>query len=324
MGALRDALHQARREGRCDLRGIGAATAAVSDADLEAMHDAGVRGLRFIEMPAPDGGGRYRGGVGVDQLVELAPRMRELGWHAQLWCQADDHAARLPELVRHGVPLVVDHMGSFRAEQGVAAPAFQRLLGLLSDGLIWVKLSLCRNSRLFPDYPDLRDFHDALVGANPQHLLWGSDWPHVRMGALAPDVGHLLDLFLAWTGDRALHKAILVDNPATLFGFEQQTESTRMPDVEMSVSRGIATVTLNRPPVHALTTALYERLAEIFEELGQSFDAHCAILTATGRRAFSRRQGPPRISRHDGRGGSRRRPPWRDARSRRFSTARSP
>jgi enoyl-CoA hydratase len=60
-----------------------------------------------------------------------------------------------------------------------------------------------------------------------------------------------------------------------------------MPDVEMSVSRGIATVTLNRPPVHALTTALYERLAEIFEDLGRSFDAHCAILTATGRRAFS-------------------------------------
>jgi predicted TIM-barrel fold metal-dependent hydrolase len=220
MGALQDALHQAKGEGRYDLRGIGAATADVRDADLTAMHDAGVRGLRFIEMPAPDGGGRYRGGVGVDQLVELAPRMRELGWHAQLWCQADDHAARLPELVRHGVPLVVDHMGSFRAEQGVAAPAFQRLLGLLSDGLIWVKLSLCRNSRLFPDYPDLRDFHDALVGANPQHLLWGSDWPHVRMGTLAPDVGHLLDLFLAWTGDRALHKAILVDNPATLFGFE--------------------------------------------------------------------------------------------------------
>jgi predicted TIM-barrel fold metal-dependent hydrolase len=224
MGALQDALHQAKGEGRYDLRGIGAATADVPDADLTAMHDAGVRGLRFIEMPAPDGGGRYRGGVGVDQLVELAPRMRELGWHAQLWCQADEHAARLPELVRHGVPLVVDHMGSFRAEQGVAAPAFQRLLGLLSDGLIWVKLSLCRNSRLFPDYPDLRDFHDALVGANPQHLLWGSDWPHVRMGTLAPDVGHLLDLFLAWTGDRALHKAILVDNPATLFGFEQRLE----------------------------------------------------------------------------------------------------
>jgi len=59
-----------------------------------------------------------------------------------------------------------------------------------------------------------------------------------------------------------------------------------MPDVEVSRSDGIAIITLNRPPVHALTTELYERLAEIFEELGQSLDVHCAIFTATGRRAF--------------------------------------
>jgi enoyl-CoA hydratase len=59
-----------------------------------------------------------------------------------------------------------------------------------------------------------------------------------------------------------------------------------MPDVEISLSDGIAVVTLDRPPVHALTTALYERVAEIFEGLGRSLDAHCAILTATGRRAF--------------------------------------
>jgi predicted TIM-barrel fold metal-dependent hydrolase len=217
--ALTDALRQARGSGRWTLRGIGAATAEVSDAGLHAMHDAGVRGLRFIEMPAPDGSGRYKGGVGVDHLHTLAPRMRELGWHAQLWCPAEEHAARLPALVRLGLPLVVDHMGSFTADQGVAAPAFQRLLGLLSDGLIWVKLSLCRNSRQFPDYPDLRAFHDALVRANPARLLWGSDWPHVRMGSLAPDVGHLLDVFRAWIGDAALERAILVDNPATLYDF---------------------------------------------------------------------------------------------------------
>jgi enoyl-CoA hydratase len=59
-----------------------------------------------------------------------------------------------------------------------------------------------------------------------------------------------------------------------------------MPDVEISLSDGIAVVTLDRPPVHALTTALYERIAGIFEGLGRSLDVHCAILTATGRRAF--------------------------------------
>jgi 2-pyrone-4,6-dicarboxylate lactonase len=222
--ALLDALRQARLSACPLIRGIATATDDVSDAELRAMHEAGVLGLRFSEMPAPDGRGRYSGSVGTDHLVALAPRMRELGWHAQVWAPADDHAARLPALVRLGIPIVVDHMGSFTAAQGVEAPAFQRLLGLLRDGLIWVKLSLCRNSRLVPDYPDLRDFHDALIDAGPARLLWGSDWPHVRMGSLAPDVGHLLDLFHAWTGDAAIHQAVLVDNPAVLFDFDSRLE----------------------------------------------------------------------------------------------------
>jgi 2-pyrone-4,6-dicarboxylate lactonase len=222
--ALADALRQSQRSNHRVVRGIGTATSTVSDPELHAMHEVGIRGLRFIEMPVPDGSGRYKGSVGADELPALAPRMRELGWQAQLWCPVEDHAARLPGLVRLGIPIVVDHMGSFTAAQGVTSPAFQRLLGLLSDGLIWVKLSLCRNSRLFPDYDDIRVFHDALVAANPSRLLWGSDWPHVRMGDLAPDVGHLLDLFQAWTGDPAIHKAVLVDNPAILFDFASATE----------------------------------------------------------------------------------------------------
>ena len=217
--ALIDALRQARASGRQQLRGIAAATSTVSDAALGDMNAAGVCGLRFIEMPAPDGSGRYPGSVSVDHLAALAPRMRELGWQAHLWSPIDDHVARLPELVRLGIPLVLDHMGSFKADLGVTAPAFQRLLALLRDGAIWVKLSLCRNSRLFPDYDDLRPFHDALVEANPARVLWGSDWPHVRMGDLAPDVGHLLDLLHAWTDDNT-RRRILVRNPAVLFGFD--------------------------------------------------------------------------------------------------------
>jgi len=222
--ALIDALGQARAQERGPLRGIAAATPDVSDATLRTMNDAGVCGLRFIEMPSPDGSGRYPGSVGVDQLTTLAPRIRELGWQAHLWCPIEEHAARLPELVRLGIPLVIDHMGSFEVDLGVTAPAFQALLAVLRDGAIWVKLSLCRNSRLFPDYDDLRPFHDALVEANPDRLVWGSDWPHVRMGSLAPDVGHLLDLLHAWT-DASIRERVLVHNPAVLFGFESRLES---------------------------------------------------------------------------------------------------
>ena len=67
--------------------------------------------------------------------------------------------------------------------------------------------------------PDAKSFHEALVGANPDRLVWGGDWPHPRMEEEMPDVGHLLDLFMAWTPDAAIRRRILVTNPQRLYGF---------------------------------------------------------------------------------------------------------
>jgi 2-pyrone-4,6-dicarboxylate lactonase len=213
------ALVDALNKGRGWLRGIAVATRAIGDGELDALHAAGVRGLRFIEMTDPRGG-RYGGSVGVDELRALAPRLRERGWHAQLWANAADHEALLPSLVPLGVPLVVDHMGNFPLDQGVSAAPFQRILKHLAASEIWVKLQVCRNSRLLPHYSDIRSFHDALVAANSHQLLWGSDWPHVRMAELTPDVGALIDLFHEWVGDETTRQRILVHNPHTLFGFD--------------------------------------------------------------------------------------------------------
>lgn len=214
-GALTDALRRAG--GRA--RGIGVATEQVSDTALAVMHEAGVRGLRFVEMRDPYSGGRYKGCVGVDQLKKLATRMAAFGWHAQLWARCADLAALLPGLIGLPVPLVLDHMACFDLARGVTDPDFEALIALLREGRIWVKLSVCRNSKAYPDYEDARPFHDALIRANPDRLLWGSDWPFVRMGDLAPDVGHLLDIFHAWVGDAELRRKILVDNPAALYEF---------------------------------------------------------------------------------------------------------
>jgi len=73
---------------------------------------------------------------------------------------------------------------------------------------------------IIPDYPDARPFHEALVNANPEQVMWGTDWPHPRLEKDMPDDGHLLDLFNAWTPDTALRRKILVENPARLYGFE--------------------------------------------------------------------------------------------------------
>lgn len=70
-----------------------------------------------------------------------------------------------------------------------------------------------------PDDPDARPFHEARVRANPEHLIWGSDWPHPRIEGEMPDAGRLLELFRQWTPDAGTRRLILVDNPARLYGF---------------------------------------------------------------------------------------------------------
>ena len=201
--------------GNGTLRGVMSADEAVTDATLATWHAAGVRALRFVEMQAPSGGGRYPGSIGVDALRALAPRLRELGWQAHLWASAAQFAELLPELIALRVPLVLDHLAM---PDGAADPAFGTVLQHLRDGDIWVKITLCRAHR-GAAVESLRPLQDALVAANPDRLLWGSDWPYVRM-APPPDAGAMLDLFLDWLGDASLARRILVENPRELFGFD--------------------------------------------------------------------------------------------------------
>lgn len=201
------------------LRGIGVADGSATREQLQQLHDGGIRGLRFVEVRDPQGQ-PYLGSVGVDQLLAMAPVMKAIGLHAQLWAPLDDYEQLLPPLLATGVPVVLDHMACLKTERGVGDPAFQSVLKALKAGEIWIKLSLCRVSKMAPGYADLKPFHDALVAANPQRLLWGSDWPFVRMGELSPDAGQLLDLFHDWVPDAATRRAILVDNPAALYGFD--------------------------------------------------------------------------------------------------------
>lgn len=203
------------------LRGIAVATRETSDAALGEMRRAGVRGLRFVEVPDPQGGGRYKGSVGLDELMLLAPRMQALGLHAQIWADCERIAADADMLTSLGVAVVVDHMGRPDVSRGMNDPSFARLVSLAAERRLWVKLSVCRTSKQFPDYEDARPLHDALIEAAPQRLLYGSDWPHVRMGALTPDAGHLVDLFDRWTeNDAALRRRIFVENPRELYGFD--------------------------------------------------------------------------------------------------------
>lgn len=113
---------------------------------------------------------------------------------------------------------MIDHLGSLAPARGDQDPAFQLLRGLLADGRLWMKLTLCRVGSA-PGYDNARFIHDAFVAANPDQVLWGSDWPFVRMGAAAPSADALVAVAQRWLGDDATRRKVWVDNPARLYGF---------------------------------------------------------------------------------------------------------
>ena len=199
------------------LRGVAITDTRIEPAVLRDWHKRGMRGLRFHLFPPG-----VRRGVGFDVFEVFRKTMADLGWVAQFFC---DHrlkalSAAAFKAISHEMPVIVDHLGMVPAERGVDDENFQALLKLVGDGHVHVKVSaVYRLSTQYPDYADARVLHDVLVRANPNRLMWGTDWPHPSIDAdVMPDDGHLLDLFYDWTPDEKTRRQILVDTPARLFG----------------------------------------------------------------------------------------------------------
>jgi 2-pyrone-4,6-dicarboxylate lactonase len=184
-------------------------------ATYEALHEKGVRGVRFSFA-------RHISGAPDFEAVRRAATIAApLGWHLDLYFEAEDlieYAGRLPEL---GVPIVIDHMARIKTAGSLAQPAFQILLALLRNEDIWVKISCAeRLSSTGQPYTDVVPFAQAVIEAAPDRVLWGTDWPHPNVPAeTMPNDGDLLDLLALYALDEAVRDRILVDNPARLYGF---------------------------------------------------------------------------------------------------------
>lgn len=194
------------------LRGIAVVSPDVTDAELEELAAAGVRGVRINVL--------FGGGVALEELERLAARIAPLGWHVQLLIDARTLPEIAPLIARLPVEVVFDHMGHVPVEEGVDNPGFQKLIGFLKDGKAWVKLSGAQRVSALPaKFDDTTPFARALVEAAPDRCVWGSDWPHVAFPHPMFNTTDLIDLMPVWVPDEAQRIAIFVTNPAKLYGF---------------------------------------------------------------------------------------------------------
>lgn len=200
------------------LRGVIVPASDSTDEQLDRWTAAGVRGVR-VNLLRKAGQAVYRNGIGLEQLQHLAPRLACRGWHVQVWIHAPDLPELAPALAKLGMPLVIDHMGRMNTDLGVDQPGFQALCRMLAEGRAWAKLSGAdRISLTGPPYADADAFALALIDANPEQLVWGSDWPHINyFTPPVPNDGLLLNRLARWLPDPQLRQRVLVDNPGRLY-----------------------------------------------------------------------------------------------------------
>jgi predicted TIM-barrel fold metal-dependent hydrolase len=209
-------------------RGVAVIDEKTSEGDLDAMERAGICGIRINLATV----GQTDPAIGRRRLQASIDRMKRRNWHIQMYT-SPAVIAGIKDLVQSSpVPVVFDHFGGAETALGLQQPGFTDLVELVKAGKAYVKISgAYRASTKAPDYPDLAPFAKALIAANADRIVWGSDWPHPNSnpppGRSATDLtpvfqvddGRLLNLLAAWAPDAAVRKKILVDNPARLYGF---------------------------------------------------------------------------------------------------------
>jgi len=199
------------RRHRDRLRGVAVVSPEVTDRELKMLHDAGVRGVRINVL--------FGGGIGLAAMERLAHRIKHLRWHMQFLVDVRALPELMPRMTQLPVPGVIDHLGHMPVDAGLDAPGFVALRRLVADHGYWVKLSgAYRISDRFQTFEDVTPFARALIEDAPEHMLWGSDWPHVSQIRM-PDTGRLRNLLADWAPDAETRRRILIDNPARLYGF---------------------------------------------------------------------------------------------------------
>lgn len=211
-----------------DARGVAVIDAKTPEAELDSMKAAGIRGIRINLATS----GVSDPSVGKQRLLAAIERMKSRDWHIQMFTSLPLVSSIKEVITSAPMPLVFDHFGGAIASMGTDQPGFSDLLDLVKTGKAYVKISgAYRASSQGPDYGDVEPLAKALIAANPDRIIWGTDWPHpdsvTPAGKKPTDVtplyqiddGRLLNQLAVWAPDAGIRKKILVDNAARLYGF---------------------------------------------------------------------------------------------------------
>ena len=206
-----------------DARGVAVIDGKTSEGELDAMGRAGVCGIRLNLAT----GGTSDPSVGRQRLQSAVERMKIRNWHIQIFTSLAMISAMKDLVAASPVPVVFDHFGGAQPELGVQQPGFAELVELVRSGKAYVKISIANGPRA--DYSGFVPLAQALIAANADRILWGTNWPHpdsaTRPGRKPTDLtplfqvddGRVLNLLPVWAPEPAIRKKILADNPARLY-----------------------------------------------------------------------------------------------------------
>lgn len=193
-------------------RGVAMVNENVTDAQLRALHDGGIRATRFITTA--------KGGPSLEHLPGVARKVAPYGWHIEMYVPPTVWPNVLPVVAALPVPVVFDHMGGMMANTPIDDPILRRILELLETGRCWTKLTGYRPSITGFPYADVAPLAKLFIRHALERCVWGTDWPHTNIEGYMPDDGDLLDQLGEWVPDEAALRKILVDNPAALYRFD--------------------------------------------------------------------------------------------------------
>lgn len=193
-------------------RGVAVVDATVTDAELKRLNGLGIRGIRFNLVQA--------GATTAEMIEPLSRRVNDLGWHIQIHMKGEQIAGIEDLLLRVPSPIVFDHLGRLAQPNALDNPGFKTISKLIDKGRTWVKLSGAYQDTKVgpPTYSDTVAVARAYIKAAPERMVWASDWPHPTEKD-KPDDAVLFGLLAEWAPDEAMRTRILVQNPATLYGF---------------------------------------------------------------------------------------------------------